>query len=83
MACLGDDPVAFARLAQIGNQRPDLPGDPERPCLGLDLADIGRDMSDCGDPVPGPRQPQCHRPPQTAQSAGHQRHSVRHASSRL
>ena len=80
---LGDDPVALARLAQIGNKRPDLPGNAERPRLGLDLADIGRDVPDRGDPMPGARQPQYHRPPETAQPAGHQRHSVRHASSRV
>ena len=78
---LGDDPVALARAAQIGDQRPDLPGN----CSAaprLDLADIGGDMTDRGDPMPGARQPQHHRPPETAQPAGHQRHSVRHASSR-
>ena len=80
---LGDDPVALARLAQIGNKRPDLPGNPERPRLGLDLADIGRNVPDRGDPMPGARQPEYHRPPETAQPAGHQRHSVRHASSRV
>jgi hypothetical protein len=72
----GDDPVAFARLAQIGNEAAEMPGDLQLLGLGLHRGDIALDMPDGDDRMPFARQAECHRLAQAAQAARHQRDTI-------
>jgi hypothetical protein len=67
------DPVAFAGIAQIGDQRVEAPAQLQLLGLDLHLGDIALDMPDGDHRVAGPRQAEAHRPPQPAQPAGDQR----------
>jgi hypothetical protein len=79
-ARLGDDPVAFTGIAQIGDQGPEPRGKAERAGRAFHFDDVAVDMTDRDDAMPALRQPERHRPAKTAQPAGDDRDPLFHLS---
>src|SRR5438270_13933222 len=75
---LGDDAVAFLGFTQIGDKRPDPVAELLFRGSGVPLRDVGFDVPDRRDAVPGLCQTQCHRAPQTAQPARNDRNALFH-----
>src|SRR5438876_1086076 len=75
---LGDEPVAFSGLAQIGDQRPKPRAEAERAGRAFHLGDIAVDVADRDNRVTRLRQTQRHRPAEAAQPAGDDRDPLFH-----